>query len=94
MTGRTYQKFVAPGLMYWNMCCMLLRYGVGYHMVVTKEQHCSSSNIIQCVTDIIPSAEMVCITMEHKVYNDSIVIWHMSALLFCSDMICSDIYPK
>ena len=35
------------------------RYGVGYHMVVTKEAKCDTSAVIQIVTSTIPGAEMV-----------------------------------
>ena len=35
------------------------RYGVGYHMVVTKEEHCNSKAVIQNVTSIVPGGKMV-----------------------------------
>ena len=35
------------------------RYGVGYHMVVTKEEKCDSQAVIDCVTLAIPGGEMV-----------------------------------
>ena len=35
------------------------RYGVGYHMVVTKEENCDSHAVIDCVTSTIPGGEMV-----------------------------------
>jgi len=35
------------------------RYGVGYHMVVTKEENCDSQTVIECVTSTIPGGEMV-----------------------------------
>ena len=39
------------------------RYGVGYHMVVTKEENCDSQTVIECVTSIISGGEMV--TTQH-----------------------------
>ena len=35
------------------------RYGVGYHMVVTKEDKCDSRAVIDCVTSTISGGEMV-----------------------------------
>ena len=49
--------------------CLLYRYGVGYHMVVTKEDHCNTAAIIQCVTDTVTGSKMVCIKVSAKVNN-------------------------
>ena len=38
---------------------LLYSYGVGYHMVVTKEDKCDSQAVIDCVTSTIPGGEMV-----------------------------------
>ena len=35
------------------------RYGVGYHMVVTKETKCDTTTVIDVVTSTISGAEMV-----------------------------------
>ena len=35
------------------------RYGVGYHMVVTKQEHCNAAAVIQHVTSIVPGGKMV-----------------------------------
>ena len=42
-----------------NLLLQHNRYGVGYHMVVTKEENCDSQVVIECVTSTIPGAEMV-----------------------------------
>ena len=48
---------------------LLYRYGVGYHMVVTKEDHCNTTVVVQCVTNIITGSKMVCIKVLTKVNN-------------------------
>ena len=47
-----------------NMLLQHNRYGVGYHMVITKEENCDSRAVIECVTSVIPGGEMVC-SMAH-----------------------------
>ena len=37
---------------------LLCRYGVGYHMVIVKEQHCVSSAIINLVTETVRGSKM------------------------------------
>ena len=42
---------------------MMDRYGVGYHMVVTKEAKCDTSTVIDIVTSTIAGSKMVSVRL-------------------------------
>ena len=51
----------------------MYRYGVGYHMVVTKEAKCDTSTVIQVVTSTIAGAEMVTVVCTYLCSSCSIM---------------------